>query len=75
MRSPPLILAMLLVACSQSPAENSAEQLENAAAQSDPAAAGALENAAEALRDSDPANPQPEVQNALQAAGNAQVQP
>jgi hypothetical protein len=59
---------LALCACSQSPAEQNATALEDAAEQSDPAAAGVLENAADAAREGANVN----VQDAMQAAGNAQ---
>ena len=79
----PLALVMLaLSACggggNQMSADAAAEQLENAAAQSDPAARGAMLNAADAIRNggadvnmSDPNSP---VQQAMNAAGDAQAQ-
>ncbi|HEX8667089.1 MAG TPA: hypothetical protein VF727_01790 [Allosphingosinicella sp.] len=65
-------LTLALAACGQStPAENSADALENAAEQSTPEAAAVLENAAESIEENggSPAD----VQNAMQAAGNAQA--
>jgi len=71
--TPLLALAAVttLSACSQTPAENTAEQLENAAEQSDPAAAAVLNNAAEQVLEQNSTAP---AQGALQAAGNAQVE-
>jgi len=62
--------AAALAACSQSPAENTAEQLENAAEQSDPAAAAVLENRAEQVLEQNSTAP---AKGAMEAAGNAQV--
>jgi hypothetical protein len=68
-----------LAACGQgqSAAENTADALENAAEQSTPEAAAILENEADRIRDQNvtapldaPGSP---AQEALQAAGNAQV--
>ena len=67
--------ALAIAGCggSDSPAENRAEALEEAAEYSTPAAAEVLENKADQLREQNVADPAA-VQNALQAAGNAQVQ-
>lgn len=65
-----LSAAAALSACSQSPAENTAEQLQNAAAQSDPAAAVVLNDAANQVLEQNSTAP---AQGALEAAGNAQV--
>jgi len=74
MKSIPFLAALIcLSACQQSPAENAADQLDNAAAQSDPAAAAALENAADAMRDDFEGNASVAAQNAISAAGAAQV--
>jgi hypothetical protein len=77
---PVLTAALMLAACGgqNSPAENVAENLEAAADQSDPAAAGVLDNAADAVRETEgtgvPANPEAMAQNAIEEAGNAQLQ-
>ena len=65
-----LTAAAALAACSQSPAENTAQQLENAAAQSDPAAAAVLNNAANQVLEQNSTAP---AQGALEAAANAQL--
>ena len=66
-------LTLALAACgSDSPAENTAEALEEAAEYSNPAAANVLENAAEQVREENITDPAA-AQQALEAAGNAQV--
>ena len=62
--------AAALAACSQTPAENTADQLENAAEQSDPAAAAVLENRAEQVLEQNSTAP---AEGAMEAAGNAQI--
>ena len=65
--------ALALAACGQpSPAENAAETLENAAEQSTPEAANVLENAAEQVRAGNVQDPAA-IQQAMEAAGNAQA--
>lgn len=66
--------ALMLAGCGRSAADNAADQLENAARQSDPAAAGVLANAADSIRERDSGSADAEAQNALQAAGNAQME-
>ena len=63
----------LLAGCKETPAGSAADQLDNAAAQSDPAAAETLRNAADHIREDEPANIAIETQDALEAAGNAQL--
>jgi hypothetical protein len=65
-----LAAAAAVAACSQTPAENTADQLEEAAEQSDPAAAAVLENRADQVLEQNSTAP---AQGALEAAGNAQV--
>ena len=66
-------LTLAIGACSSdSPAENTAEALEEAAEYSNPAAANVLENAAEQVREENITDPAA-AQQALEAAGNAQV--
>jgi hypothetical protein len=66
--------AGILSACGGSgPADNAADRLEEAAGQSTPEAANVLDNAAEQVREGNVANPDAAVQNAMQAAGNAQA--
>ncbi len=62
--------ATALAACSETPAEKTAEQLEEAAEQSDPAAAAVLEHRAEQVLEQNSTAP---AQGAMQAAGNAQI--
>ena len=68
----PVPMLLLVAACSGE--DSTAEQLENAAEQSDPAAAAVLNNTAEALREQEGPAPPGTAQEALERAGQAQVQ-
>lgn len=65
-------LLLILSACGGG--DETAEQLEDAAGQSDPAAATVLNNTAEALREQEGPAPPGAAQDALERAGEAQVQ-
>ncbi|MBV8687932.1 MAG: hypothetical protein JOZ90_17040 [Alphaproteobacteria bacterium] len=70
----PLAGLAALAACGgSSESDNAADRLDRAAGQSTPEAADVLENAADQVRDSNVADPDAAVQNALQSAGNAQA--
>ena len=65
--------ALLLAACGGgTPAESTADNLEQAAEQSTPEAEAVLENAADRIEDGNVQDPAA-AQQALEAAGNAQV--
>lgn len=68
-----VLSSLALVACGrETPAENTAEALEEAAEYSTPEAAEVLENSAEQVREENISDPDA-VQQALEAAGNAQA--
>ena len=74
MKFPISLMPILMVAaCADDAADNVADQLDNAAGQSDNAAAPILKDAADDIR-SGSADPVGDAQNALSAAGNAQVE-
>lgn len=68
------LAALLVAGCggTNSPAENSADQLDNAAAQSSPEAANVLKNEADQIRATDNEDPNA-AQAAMQEAGNVQA--
>lgn len=68
------VLALALAACGKTPRDKVADQLDNAAEQSDPAAAEVLTNAAGQMRDDDTSNAPTSAQDALEQAGNAQME-